>query len=141
MENEYFRNGARLHGDSRRQLKAMKISTDGLSVDRRLHSRSIADLEVQLTRLGKQEQRFSGTLADISDAGLCLILPCELWPEELVKLEVADSTLFGHVVYSTWKRNAFRTGVELERVLFGETDLANLLRTALRDMPWATSPR
>ena len=87
-----------------------------------------------MIRLKKQEQGVPGTLADISEAGVCLILPCELWPEETVKLEAADSTIFGHVVYSTWKRNAFRTGVEVEQVLFGGTDLAKLLQTVLRDM-------
>jgi hypothetical protein len=91
-------------------------------------------------RLRKQEQTVSGRLADISDAGLSLVLPCELWPEELVKLEAADSTLFGHVVYSTWKRNAYRTGVEVQRVLLGGTDLAELLRVVLRDtMPGVLS--
>lgn len=103
------------------------------SMDRRLHNRSLADLDVRLIRLRKQGHGVQGRLADISEAGLCLILPCELWPEELVKLEAADSTLFGHVVYSDWKRNAFRTGIEIERVLVGETDLADLLRVVLRD--------
>jgi len=101
-------------------------------VDRRLHTRSLADLDVQLTRLRKQESTVAGKIADISEAGLCLVMPCEFWPEEMVKIETADSTLFGHVVYSTWKRNAFRTGVEVERVLFGGTDLADLLRAVLR---------
>ena len=77
-----------------------------------------------MIRIRKEEQAVPATLADISEAGVCLILPCELWPEEMVKLKTADSTLFGHVVYSTWKRNAFRTGVEVERVLLGGTDLA-----------------
>lgn len=102
-------------------------------MDRRLHNRSLADLAVQVIRIRKEEQAVPATLADISEAGICLILPCELWPEETVKLKTADSTLFGHVVYSTWKRNAFRTGVEVERVLLGGTDLAELLRTVLRD--------
>jgi len=74
---------------------------------------------------------------------MCVILPCELLPDELVRLEAADCTLFGHVVYSTVystsSRNAFRTGIEVERVLLGNTDLADLLRTALEHtMPWAT---
>ena len=102
-------------------------------MDRRLHNRSLADRDVQLTRLRKQEPSVSGRIADISEAGLCLVMPCELWPEELVKIETADSTLFGHVIYSTWKRNAFRTGVEVERVLLGGSDLADLLRAVLRD--------
>jgi hypothetical protein len=51
----------------------------------------------------------------------------------MVKLQTADSTLFGHVAYSDWKRNAFRTGIEIERVLLGGTDLAQLLQSVLRD--------
>jgi hypothetical protein len=112
------------------------------SVDRRLHNRSLADLDVRVIRVRRQGHGVPGRLVDISEAGLCLILPCELWPEELVKLEAADSTLFGHVVYSTWKRNAFRTGIEIERVLLGGTDLADLLRSVLQDtMPGVSLSR
>jgi hypothetical protein len=70
---------------------------------------------------------------------MCVILPCELATDELVRLEAADCTLFGHVVHCKWQRNAFRTGIEVDRVLLGNTDLADLLRTTLQDtMPWAT---
>ena len=108
------------------------------SVDRRLHNRALADLDVEVTRLKNKDQIVPGRLEDISESGMCLILPCELAPDELVRLDAADCTLFGHVVHCTWQRNAFRTGIEVERVLLGKTDLADLLRTALRDtMPWA----
>jgi hypothetical protein len=108
-------------------------------VDRRLHNRALSDLDVEVIRLAKQEQIVAGRLEDISEAGICVILPYELAPEELVRLEAADSTVFGHVVYCTWTRNAFRTGIELERVLLGATDLAELLRSALQEtMPWAS---
>ena len=108
-------------------------------MDRRLHHRALADLDVEVVRIQNDEQSVAGRLEDISEAGMCIILSCELAQEELVRLEAADCTLFGHVVYSTWTRNAFRTGVEVERVLLGNTDLAELLRTALQDtMPWAT---
>ncbi len=112
-------------------------------MDRRLHNRALADLDVEVVRFRKQDQFVAGRLEDISESGMCVILPCELVPDELVRLEAADCTLFGHVVYCTWQRNAFRTGIEVERVLLGNTDLAELLRTALQDsMPWATlSPR
>ena len=107
------------------------------SVDRRLHNRALADLDVEVVRL-RDNRIVAGRLEDISESGMCLILPCELAADELVRLETADCTLFGHVVYYTWQRNAFRTGVEIERVLLGNTDLAELLRTVLRDtMPWA----
>jgi hypothetical protein len=112
-------------------------------VDRRLHNRALADLNVEVLRFRKQDQFVSGRLEDVSESGLCLILPCELVQDELVRLEAADCTLYGHVVYCTWQRTAFRTGVEVERVLLGNTDLAELLRKTLEDtMPWATlSPR
>ncbi|MCU1339215.1 MAG: hypothetical protein JWO19_4796 [Bryobacterales bacterium] len=111
-------------------------------MDRRLRNRSLADLDVQVVRLRKQQHSVPGRLEDISETGLCIILPCEFWPEELVKLEAADSTLFGHVVYSTWKRNAFRTGIEIEQVLLGGTDLAQLLGTVLRNtMPGVSLSR
>jgi hypothetical protein len=102
-------------------------------VDRRLHNRALADLDVRVIRLKKREQPFQGTIQDVSDAGLCLILPCELRRDEMVKLQAADSTLFGYVIYSKWKRNAFRTGIEVERVLLGETDLAALFGTVLQE--------
>jgi hypothetical protein len=109
------------------------------SVDRRLHNRALADLDVEVVRLSNKDQIVSGRLEDISESGMCLILPCELAAEELVRLETGDCTLFGHVVHCTWQRNAFRTGIEVQRVLLGNTDLADLLRTALQDtMPWAT---
>ena len=109
------------------------------SVDRRLHNRALADLDIEVVRLKEKDQIVAGRLEDISESGMCLILPSELMVDEIVRLETADCTLFGHVVHCTWQRNAFRAGVEVERVLIGNTDLAELLRTALQDtMPWAT---
>ena len=100
-------------------------------MDRRLHNRALADLDVRVIRLKRQEQSVRGRIEDVSDTGVCIILPCELHPDEMVKLEAADSTLYGYMVHSAWKRNAYRTGIEVERVLLGGTDLAHLLRSVL----------
>jgi len=102
------------------------------SVDRRLHNRALADLDVEVVRLKDKDQIVAGRIEDISESGMCLILSCELAADEMVRLETADCTLFGYVVYSTWTRNAFRTGIEVQRVLLGNTDLAELLRIALQ---------
>src|SRR5258708_33419000 len=88
------------------------------SVDRRLHNRSLADLDVEVIRI-QRKQTVPGRLEDISESGICVILPGELAVDELIRLEAADCSLFGHVVYSTWARNAYRTGIEGERVLPG----------------------
>lgn len=101
-------------------------------MDRRLHNRALADLDVQVTRLKRKEPRVCGRLGDVSDSGVCVILPCELHPDEMVKLEAADSTLYGYVIHSAWTRNAYRTGIEIEHVLLGGTDLADLLRSVLQ---------
>lgn len=100
-------------------------------MDRRLHNRVLADLDVQVIRLKRQEESVRGRIEDVSESGLSVILPCELHPDEMVKLKAADSTLYGYVVHSDWKRNAFRTGIEVEHVLLGGTDLADLLRSVL----------
>jgi hypothetical protein len=70
---------------------------------------------------------------------MCLILSCELLPDELITIEAADCTVYGYVIHCTWQRNAFRTGIEVERVLLGNTDLAELLRIVVQDtMPGVT---
>lgn len=109
------------------------------SVDRRLHNRALTDLDVEVIRLKDKGQIVAGRLEDISESGMCLILPHELAVDEMVRIEAADCSVFGHVIHCKWQRNAFRTGIEVERVLLGNTDLAQLMRTALREtMPWAT---
>lgn len=108
-------------------------------MDRRSHHRALTDLDVEVIRIARNDQSVAGRIEDISESGMCLILPSELEPEEIVRLEAADCTLFGHVVYSTRAQETFRTGIEVERVLLGDTGLADLLRLALQDtMPWAT---
>ena len=56
-------------------------------VDRRLHHRALADLDVEVVRLNNKDQIVAGRLEDISESGMCLILPCELAQEEIVRLE------------------------------------------------------
>jgi len=130
MESNTIQNARRVQKSwLAKELEGTGRSSD--QVDRRLHNRALADLDVQVTRLKKQEQRVRGRIEDVSDTGVCIILPCELHPDEMVKLEAADSTLYGYVVHSAWTRNAYRTGVEVERVLLGGTDLAQLLRSVL----------
>jgi hypothetical protein len=109
------------------------------SVDRRLHNRALTDLDVEVTRRKNKDQVVNGRLEDLSKSGLCIILPCELLADELVTIEAADCTVYGYVIHCTWQRNAFRIGIEVERVLLGNTDLAELLRIVLQDtMPSVT---
>jgi hypothetical protein len=68
---------------------------------------------------------------DISKAGVCVVLPRQLAPGDLVELHMADSLLFGHVIFCNPQSGEFRTGIEIERVLLGETDPSLVLQSLL----------
>ena len=74
-------------------LKVLRDPPMVCSVDRRLHYRALADLDIEVVRITNKDQIVAGRLEDISKAGMCLILPCELAPEEIVRLEAAENAL------------------------------------------------
>jgi hypothetical protein len=99
----------------------------------RFDKRYPASLDILLTGLTDPSQVSKGRVSDISRYGLCVVLPIRFTPGALVKLEFADSTLFGYIVYSNPDGVEFRSGIEVERVLLGETGLARLLRSILKE--------
>jgi hypothetical protein len=62
-----------------------------------------------------------------------VVLPFRLTAGDLVELELADSTLYGHVVYSHPDNSSFRTGIEASRVLLGATNLSGILQRVLME--------
>ena len=57
--------------------------------------------------------------------------PFRLEAGDMVELELADSTLYGNVVYSNPNDSSFRTGIEASRVLLGSTSLSSILQRIL----------
>jgi len=58
-----------------------------------------------------------------------MVLPFQMAAGDLVELEMADSTLYGNVIYSNPDDNSsFRTGIEASRALLGMTDLSSILQ-------------
>jgi PilZ domain len=105
-------------------------------VDQRFDARYAASLDLLLTGLTDPNQTCRGRMSDISKSGLSVVLPIHFAPGALVKMDFADSTLFGYVVHSNPQEGAFRTGIEVERVLLGGTDLSRLLHAILKqEMP------
>ena len=105
-------------------------------MDQRLDERYPATFEVSVTNLENHSQTCRGIVSDISKSGLAMTSPLRFTPGSVVKLDFADSELFGYVVYSEPRDSSFRTGVEVERVLLGGTDLSQLLRGVLQqEMP------
>ena len=106
-------------------------------MDRRLDERFPAHLDAKVTDLATRDWA-AGTVADISSSGVCVISMKQFAPNAVVKLEVADSVLFGSVVHCTETGSSFRVGIELVRVLLGGSDIANLLNAVLVEVLPAT---
>jgi hypothetical protein len=102
-------------------------------MDRRSHDRLAADIEVEVTDLQYPDQAVSGRVRDISQSGICAMLPSGFAAGSSLRLKMADSVLFGHVVYSSQEGAGFRTGIEVAQVLLGGTDLSRMLQRTLRE--------
>jgi len=100
-------------------------------MDRRHVERHPAHFHATVTPVAQREHAVRGRVDDISKAGICAVLPRPLAPGDLVQLEMADSLLFGHVIFCNPQSGEFRTGIEIERVLLGETDLSQILQNLL----------
>ena len=76
-----------------------------------------------------------GVVSDVSNSGLSIVLPREFASGDRVQMEMADSMITGHVVYSKEEKSNFRIGIDMERVELGTSGLAELLqRTLLESM-------
>ena len=105
-------------------------------MERRLHPRAQVQFEAKVTNRAKPEESAIGKLCDMSDSGISVILPFRLVAADLVELEVADSLLAGRVIYSNPEDSSFRTGIAIQKVQLGNSDLSSLLqRTLLESMP------
>lgn len=104
-----------------------------MEMERRQNERFRVHFEAKVTTLAKQTQSAWGRVSDLSKSGMSVALPFQLAPGDTVQLDMADSVLFGHVVYSKSEVPLYRTGIEVERVLLGSTDLSALLQRTLQD--------
>jgi hypothetical protein len=114
----------------------LPIRRSDKSMDERFDRRYPASLDVTVTGVTDPTQVCRGRMSDISKSGLSAVLPIPFVPGAFVKVDFADSTLFGYVVHSNPQEELFRTGIEVERVLLGGTDLSRLLHSLLKqEMP------
>jgi hypothetical protein len=72
-------------------------------------------------------------MRDISESGVCVVAPLPLSAGDIVRLDVQDSVLFGMVTYAESEEAGWRTGIEVQRVLLGGSDLSKLLQNALHE--------
>ena len=112
-------------------------------MERRFESRYPANLEVWVTDLQNDGHSACAAIHDISESGVCVVTPLQLAPGAIVRIDAADSSLFGFVTYAIVEDSGWRAGIEIQRVLVGVSDLSVLLQQVLLEaMPQiAVGPR
>ena len=106
-------------------------------MDRRDETRFPSDLQIRVMGLDEGPEA-EGTVVDMSTAGICALLPDELEVGSLVKLELADTVLYGQIAYANEEDGSFRTGISVERVLVQASDLSHIMKALLdetQEMP------
>jgi PilZ domain-containing protein len=136
-------------------------------MERRLDERYQANLDVTVTDIAAPHRIAWGRIVDISQSGVCANLSSEFALGAVVKAQLADCVLFGHVIdcariedneidaneigayephanqpganpAASHSDQSFRTGIEVVRVLIGESDLGRLVNAILAEKMPAT---
>lgn len=102
-------------------------------MDRRLHERIVVQFEAKVTTVNNLESACA-TVSDISQSGISVGLPMQLAPGDKVRVEMADCLLSGHVVYSNSEGSSFRTGIDVDQVQLGASELSQLLQRTLSEV-------
>jgi hypothetical protein len=101
-------------------------------MDWRLDERYQTNLAAIVTDLAAPDRVASGQVVNVSQSGICANLSMRLAVGATVKVQIEDCKLFGYVTYCDDKP-AFRTGIEIVRVLIGESDLSRLVNAILAE--------
>jgi hypothetical protein len=102
-------------------------------MERRSHERYQVQFGATVTVVGDRGRSAVGRVSDISKSGLSVGLPFQLTAGEMVEIKIADSKVYGHVVYSRRDNSEFRTGIQVIQVLLGATGLASVLGRVLNE--------
>jgi hypothetical protein len=106
----------------------------------RLHERVPADTEVRIKNLTQPDQSATGWILDVSESGMAVLLRLQLASGDMVQIDIADCELFGHVIYVREENGAYRTGIDVEQVLLGRSDLTRLVQALSRETPKVPEP-
>ena len=126
--------------------------------NRRVHDRIPVAFQVCVTVVTNPELSATGEAQDISRSGLGVFLPLPLPAGSLVRVDIADSVLYGFVAHSeewpvlskpSFARNKlwsesitesetsaerrYHTGIDIVEVAMGTSGLSQLLKTTLEE--------
>ena len=101
-------------------------------MDWRHEERYQTNLAAIVTDLASPDRIASGQIVNVSQSGICATLSMRFAIGTTVKVLIGDCRLFGHVNYCD-EEPAFRTGIEIVRVLIGESDLSRVVKAILAE--------
>lgn len=101
-------------------------------MDRRLEDRYRTNLAVTVTDIAAPDRVASGQLINVSHSGACANLSRRIAAGAVVRVQIGDCALFGHVTYCD-EEQSFLTCIEIVRVLIGESDLSRLVNAILAE--------
>ncbi len=96
-------------------------------MDHRLHERLPADIEAHLINLSRQEGEGRCWILDASKSGVAVLTGLECVCGDVVRLEIPEGGVYGHVIYVTAEDGISRVGIEVEQVLLGRSDIGCLV--------------
>ena len=107
-------------------------------MERRLHERYPANLDAIVSDIAVPQRTALGRIMDLSEGGACAEVPREFPVGAIVRVQIAECSLFGHVIYCRCQDQNYRIGIEIVRVLIGESNIARLLKTILAEAMHST---
>jgi c-di-GMP-binding flagellar brake protein YcgR len=102
-------------------------------MERRREPRISSSQLVWLTVLGENEVRCRATTIDLSGRGMKLMVAWRLSQDAAVKIEIDDALYLGEICYCRPENGGFMIGIEIDQVLTGLRDLAQLRRRLVED--------
>jgi hypothetical protein len=102
-------------------------------MENRYHERYPLNLDATLTDIGEPSHAARGYVVNVSESGVCVEVTLMFRVDAVVKLALPDSALFGHVAHCTPHEGKYRVGIEVIRVLIGDSDLARLVNSILAE--------
>lgn len=109
-------------------------------MERRSEPRISSNQVAWLTVWCKTEVRCRATAIDLSGRGMKLTADWPFATESAVKVEIDDTLYLGEICYCKPENDGFTIGIEVDQVLTGMRDLAQLHRRLTEDMPLDALP-
>lgn len=103
-------------------------------MERRKNFRLPIHLDAEFHVLGREASRVPGRVQDVSESGLRLTTLTALVPGMFLRIVLEDSVVFGEVRYCCPWVGGYVSGLLVEQMLLGTSELSKLIAASLPQM-------